>query len=160
MPSAYQIVINTPLWVWSLMLLVLWLGWRGLRAQRLAPMRLAALPMVGLGTALAGIAQSVQPTIALAAWTAALLAALPVGYLIGARRPLRLVESGKIEVAGGWFALVFGVTIFAVRYALGVLFGMQLLWIAVAGGVGGMVAGTGLGWLANLLMRARREPQA
>jgi hypothetical protein len=162
MPSVYQIVINTPLWVWPLMLFVLWLGWRGLQPHRLSPMRLGILPLVGLGTALAGVAQSVQPAIALAAWTVALLAALPLGYLIGSRRPLRLVEPGEVEIAGGWFALAFGVAIFAARYALGVLFGVQPhlrvepFWIAVSGSVGGIVAGIGLGWLANLLLRARR----
>ena len=35
MPFAFQvveqIVVHTPLWVWPLMLLVLWLGWLGLR---------------------------------------------------------------------------------------------------------------------------------
>jgi hypothetical protein len=125
-------------------------------------MRLAILPLVGLGTALAGVAQSVQPAIALAAWAAALFAALPLGYFIGSRRAVRLAEAGEVEIAGGWFALVFGIAIFAARYALGVLFGIQPqlrfepLWIAVAGSVGGLVAGIGLGWLANLLLRARR----
>lgn len=162
MPSVYQIVINTPLWVWPLMLFVLWMGWRGLQPHSLSPMRLAILPLVGLGTALAGVAQSVQPAIALAAWAAALFAALPLGYAVGSRRRLSLVESGEVEVAGGWFAVVFGVAIFAVRYALGVLFGVQPhlrlepLWIAVSGSIGGLVAGIGLGWLANLLLRARR----
>jgi hypothetical protein len=161
MPFVYQIVINTPLWVWPLMLFVLWLGWRGLQPHRLTP-RLGILPLVGLGTALAGVAQSVQPAIALAAWAAALFAALPLGCLIGSRRPLRLVEPGEVEIAGGWFALAFGVAIFAARYALGVLFAVQPqlrvepFWIAVSGSVGGIVAGIGLGWLANLLLRARR----
>ena len=161
-PFVYQIVINTPPWVWPLMLLVLWLGWRGLQPHLLSPMRLAILPLVGLGTALAGVAQSMQPVIALASWAAALLAALPLGYLIGSRRALRLVESGEVEVAGGWFALVFGLAIFTVRYALGVMFGVQPhlrvepLWIVASGSIGGIVTGIGLGWLANLLLRARR----
>jgi hypothetical protein len=166
MPSVYQIVTNTPLWVWPLMLLVLWLGWRGLQPSMLVPMRLAILPLVGLGTALSGIAQSVQPGLALAAWAGTLLGALPLGYLIGSRRSLRPTETGRVEVAGGWFALVFGVSIFAVRYTLGVLFGVlpqlrvEPLWIALSGSIGGIVTGIGLGWLANLLWRARRSMEA
>jgi hypothetical protein len=161
MPSLYQIVLHTPLWVWPLLLLVVWQGWRGLQPHLVSPMWLGILPLVGLGTALAGIAQSMRPGLALAAWAAALLAAFPLGYLIGSRRALRRV-AGRVEIAGGWFALVFGLAIFAARYALGVLFGVQPqlrvepLGIALAGGVGGIVTGIGLGWLANLLLRARR----
>ena len=88
---------------------------------------------------------------------------MPVGWAIGARRAVRLrPEDGRLDVAGGWFALVFGVSIFAVRYTLGVLSGVmpglhaEPLWIVLSGGVGGIVTGIGLGWLANLLLRAYR----
>jgi hypothetical protein len=167
MPFAYQIVVNTPLWVWPLMLLVLWLGWYGLRPRTMPPARLAILPLVGLGTSLAGIAQSLQPGLALAAWTVALLAALPLGWAIGTRRAVRLrPEGGRLEVAGGWFALGFGISIFVVRYTLGVLSGVmphlraEPFWIALSGGIGGVVTGIGLGWLANLLVRAYRPVAA
>jgi hypothetical protein len=75
-------------------------------------------------------------------------------------------EDGKLEIAGGWFALLFGLSIFAVRYAMGVLFGVlpalraEAFWIYLSGAVGGMVAGVGIGWLANLLRRARRSVEA
>jgi hypothetical protein len=167
MPSPYQIVVNTPLWVWPLMLFVLWLGWRGLQPRVMPPARLAILPLVGLGTSLAGIAQSLQPGLALAGWAAALLPALPLGWTIGARRPVRLrPEDGRLEVAGGWFALGFGISIFVVRYTLGVLSGVmpglraEPLWIVLSGGIGGIVAGIGVGWLANLLLRAYRPAVA
>ncbi len=163
MPSFFQIVAHTPLWVWPLMLFVLWLGWRGLRPRIVLPARLAILPLVSVGTSIAGIAQSMQPGLAFAGWAVALLAALPLGYAIGGQRAVRLrPEDGRLEIAGGWFALCFGVSIFAVRYALGVLFGVlpalraELLWICLSGAVGGFVAGIGMGWLANLLLRARR----
>lgn len=161
MPSVYPIVVNTPIWVWPLMLFVLWLGWRGLQPRVMPPARLAILPLIGAGTSLAGIAQSVQPAIAAAGWAAALLVALPLGWAIGTRRAIRLCpQDGRLEVAGGWFALGFGISIFVVRYALGVLSGVmphlraEPLWIVLSGSVGGVVTGLGLGWLANLLFRA------
>jgi len=164
MPSFFQIVANTPLWVWPLMAFVLWLGLQGLRPRVVPWWRLAILPAVGLATSLAGIAQSAHPTWAAAGWALALLAFLPLGWAFGQGRPVRLrPEDGKLEIAGGWFALGFGVAIFAVRYAMGVLFGVlpalraEPLWICVSGAVGGMVAGIGIGWLANLLRRARRS---
>ena len=162
MSTLLQIVIHTPLWVWPILLLVLLLGLRGLRPATMPPARLAILPLVGFGVSLAGIVQSQQPAIASAGWSVALLVALPLGYGIGSRRAVRLVGDGRIEIAGGWFALVFSLSIFVVRYAQGVLFGMlpalraEPLWIALSGGVGGIITGIGLGWLANLLMRAYR----
>jgi len=118
------------------------------------------LPAVSLVTSLSGIAQSANPAGAAAGWGLALLAFLPLGWAFGQGRPVRLrSEDSKLEIAGGWFALLFGVSIFAVRYAMGVLPALRAepLWIYLSGAVGGMVAGFGIGWLANLLRRARRS---
>ena len=167
MPSLLQIVANTPLWVWPLMVFVLWLGLQGLRPRAIPWWRLAILPGVGFATSLAGIAQSAQPVWTATGWALALLAFLPLGWAFGQGRPVRLQpEDAKLEIAGGWFALVFGVSIFAVRYAMGVLFGVlpalrgAPFWSCFSGAVGGMIAGIGIGWLANLLWRARRSAMA
>ena len=140
MPSFFQIVANTPLWVWPLMVFILWLGLQGLRPRVIPGWRLAILPMVGFATSLGGIAQSADPAAAATGWGLALLAFLPLGWAFGQNRPVRLrPEDGKLEIAGGWFALVFGVSIFAVRYAMGVLFGVlpalraEPLWIHAFG---------------------------
>jgi hypothetical protein len=163
MPPLLQIVANTPLWVWPLMAFVLWLGWQGLQPRTVPPWRPALLPLVSVGSSLAGVAQSAQPALAAVGWTVGLLAALPLGHVIARRRAVRLrPEDGRLEIAGGWFALGFGLSIFAVRYALGVLFGVlpalkaEPLWIGLSGGIGGAVAGIGIGWLASLLLRAHR----
>jgi len=158
----FQIVTNTPLWVWPLMTLVVWLGVLGLRSRTLPLWRLAILPVVGLVLSFAGIGQSPQPALALVAWLAALAVALPLGFRLGHRRAVRRLDDGRLEVAGGWFMLVFGLSIFAVRYAMGVVFGMapalraDPAWIALAGGVGGFVGGIGLGWLGGVGGRSRR----
>jgi hypothetical protein len=86
------------------------------------------------------------------------------GHLAGRHRPIG-PEDGRLEIAGGSFVLGFGISIFAVRYAMGVLFAVlpalrgEALWICLSGAVGGMVAGIGIGWLANLLRRARRSTE-
>ncbi len=160
MPSFFQIVANTPLWVWPLMVLVVWLGILGLRPRVIPLWRLAILPVVGLMTSVAGIAQAARPGLAAAGWTVALLAGLPLGRALGHRRAVRRLDDGRLEMAGGWFMLVFGLSIFAVRYALGVLFGVapalkvEALWILLSGATGGIVAGIGLGWLAGVCLRS------
>lgn len=166
MPSFFQIIAHTPLWVWPLMAFIVWMGLQGLRPCTVQPWRLAILPVVGLALSLAGIAQSVQPGLAAAGWAVALLAALPLGVALGRRRAGRFLADGRLEIVGGWFMLAFGLSIFAVRYALGVLFGVvpafkvEPLWIGLAGAVGGIVAGIGLGWLAGVILRARRAAVA
>jgi hypothetical protein len=166
MPSLFQIVSHTPLWVWPLLLFVLALGVYGLRRRVINPWRLAVLPLIGIGTSLAGLAQSAQPAVAAAGLGIALLLALPIGHTLGRRRDARLLDDGRLEIAGGWFMLLFGLSIFFTRYALGVLFGVmpwlkaEPLWIVLSGGVGGAVAGIGVGWLAGVLLRHRLSPLA
>lgn len=166
MPSFFQIVTHTPLWVWPPMAFIVWMGLQGLRPRTVPPWRLAILPLVGLALSLSGIAQSVQPGLAAAGWAVALLAAFPLGVALGRRRAVRYLADGRLEIAGGWFMLGFGLAIFAARYALGVLFGVapavkaEPLWIGLAGAVGGIVAGIGLGWLAGVILRARRAAVA
>jgi hypothetical protein len=166
MPSFFQIIANTPLWVWPLMAVVVWLGVLSLRARIIPAWRLAILPLVSLALSLAGIAQSIQPSLAAAGWAVAVLAALPLGVALGRRRAVQRLADGRLEIAGGWFMLVFGLSIFAARYALGVLFGVapalkvDPLWIGLAGAVGGIVTGIGLGWLAGVILRARRAAVA
>lgn len=160
--TVFQIVAHTPLWVWPLMALVVWLGVLGLRPRTLPLWRLAILPVVGLVLSGAGIGQAPRPALALVAWLAALAIGLPLGLLLGRRRAVRRLDDGCLEVAGGWFMLVFGLSIFAARYTLGVVFGMapalraEPVWIALAGGVGGLVAGLGLGWLGGVGGRSNR----
>lgn len=161
MPSPVDIVLHTPLWVWPLLALVVWLGWWARRPRTMRPLRLVALPLVGLGVTISGALQSVMPGLTFGGWLVGLLLSLPVGHAIGRRREVVRQEDGRVWIAGGWFALVFAVSIFAVRYALGVTFGVwpelarQPIWVAGAGLVGGVIAGMGLGWLSGLLWRGR-----
>jgi alpha-beta hydrolase superfamily lysophospholipase len=160
MPSPLDIVLHTPLWVWPLFALVLWLGWSARKPRVVHPLRLAALPLVGLGVTIAGVVQSAMPAFTVAGWLVGLLLALPVGYAVGRGREVHW-QDGRVRIAGSWFLLGFALSIFAVRYALGVTFGvwprlaLQPAWIASAGLVGGVIAGIGLGWLSGLLLRSR-----
>ncbi|MFO1087812.1 MAG: DUF6622 family protein [Reyranellaceae bacterium] len=166
MSMLLPIVTNTPLWVWPLLLLVLWLGWYGLRPRVMRPQRLAILPLVSVGMSAASIAQSPQPILSLIAWMVAAGAALPIGYALGSRRAVRPHADGRFEIAGGWFSLCFGVSIFVVRYAQGVLLGFmpalraEPAWIGLSAAIGGMVAGIGIGWLVNLTRRGGRLARA
>lgn len=161
MSFVWQVIVHTPFWVWPLLGGLIWMGWQGLKPRAVPVWRLALLPLIGLGVTASGLIQSLQPAMAVASWGAALLLALVPGYLLGRRRPACRRPDGRFDMPGSWFILVFGLSVFLVRYALGVLFGLtptlrgELLWVALSAGVGGAVAGVGLGWLAGVLGSAR-----
>ena len=102
MPSPLDIVLHTPLWVWPLLALVVWLGWWARRPRTMRPLRLVALPLVGLGVTISGALQSVMPGLTLGGWLVGLLLSLPVGHAIGRRREVVRQEDGRLWIAGGW----------------------------------------------------------
>jgi pimeloyl-ACP methyl ester carboxylesterase len=106
-----------------------------------------------------------MPAFTVVGWLVGLLFSLPVGYAVGRRRKVQWQDDGRLQITGGGFLLGFALSIFTVRYALGVTFGvwprlaMQPAWIALAGVAGGIIAGIGLGWLCGLLWRSRWLPR-
>ena len=142
-------------------------GWRDLRARTIAPGRLAILPVVATSISLFNALTSSLPLLSVPAWILALAAGAPLGLLIGRRRRLE-VEAGqhRMWLAGSWFSMALGLSIFAIRYAMGVTVALNPglardpLWTICANAVGGIVAGIGAGWMACLVMRYRRAVQA
>lgn len=166
MTTAWQVVSHTPPWVWGLLAVLLWLGWRDLGARTTSPCRLAILPAVALVTSLLGAATATMPALSLPVWLAGLSAGLPAGLLIAQRRQLALAPGRALRLSGGWFSLVLGLSIFTIRYAMGVAVARQPAlagdpqWIVAAHVVGGIVAGIGLGWATGLVTRYRRLVRA
>jgi hypothetical protein len=74
MPSPLQIIVHTPLWVWPLLVLTVWLGWSG--CGRLSFHR-------------ASLVGAVQSTSAVLGLGGRLPAALPAGHFLGYRRDAR-----------------------------------------------------------------------
>ena len=157
--------------VWPLMLFVLWprsVGPTGSRGSSLAAGALGdpAAEPVWVATQYGRIAQSLQPGLAAAGWIAGASCLAGAPWAIGSsRRPVRLqLEDATPELAGGRFALVFGLSIFAVRYALGVLFGIVPalravpFWICLprAASAGSWPASASAGWRACCCAPATR----
>lgn len=161
MPSPLQILAHTPPWVWPLLLLIVVLGLRDLRPRTIHPAGLAPLPLVGLTMSVLALVQSPRMEVSMVAWTLALLAALPLGLALAQRRSLVRLADGRLQSAGSWFTLIFGLSIFALRFALGVVFGTwpevkgEPTWLVLSAALGGLVAGIGIGWLGGLLRRVQ-----
>ena len=136
-------------------------------AHRAAVAARPSCPLVSLGTSLGGVAQSVQPGLALAGWAVALVAALPLGMAIGGRRArggARRTEGWRSPAAGSRCASASRSLPCAMRWASCSAScrrcASSRCGSACRARVGGAVAGIGIGWLASLLLRARRAALA
>jgi len=163
MSAILQTIIHTPVWVWALLGLILWLGWSGLQTRTLVPGRLAILPIVATSISLFNAVTSTQPLLAIPVWLVALAAGAPLGMLIARQRVLEVEPDGhRVRLAGSWFPMVLGLSIFCIRYAMGVTVAFHPTWVGDsawvigASAVSGTIAGLALGWLACLLLRRRQ----
>lgn len=166
MRTLLQIVAGTPLWVWTLFALLVFLGLRALRPT--APLwRIAILPTAFFVWGLAGVVASngllAQRAIP---WLAALGAGTLIGWMIAARRPIRADRTNHlVQVPGGAFTLVLGLLIFAIKYAFGVLhaidpaaFADARLWVTELA-VSGTLTGMFIGRFGGLWRQYRAAPQ-
>ena len=123
----YQIITNTPLWVWGLFALLLWLGLKqalpgsiGLRRITITPIAMMGLSMYGTVSAFGA-----TPTVLLV-WCAA---AAGLATLV-LRQPLptntRYNAVTRIfQVQGSWVPLALMMGIFATKYFVGVASAMH-----------------------------------
>lgn len=126
-PMIAQIVANTPLWVWGLLAALIALGLSQTRSRTARPARVLA-PSLGLvAFSAVGVASDFGHTpAALAAWlVTAVLAALAV-----ARRPVPAgtrYDAARREFAlpGSWVPMVLILSIFLIKYAVGVSLGFN-----------------------------------
>jgi hypothetical protein len=136
------------------------LGLRDLRPRRLSVVGMSVLPLVSLILALIGLMRFSPPVTALAAWALAAVAGALLGVARASRRQMTPVD-GHIRVAGSWFSLGLGLSIFAVQYAQGVLNAIipglraDPLWLAASFGFSGFTLGLGMGWLVRMHQRVR-----
>ena len=153
------IISHTPLWVWALLALLLWLGIASRKPRALPLWRLLVVPALFVswgGLSLALRAQT-EPSLALA-WlvTAALGAALaPLAWGFEAPAPDR--ARNLVQVRGSAWPLVRNLVLFAAKYALTAAMAVAPQpWLALADiAVSGLSAGYFLGW-GFLLARAYR----
>lgn len=166
MSAILQTIIHTPVWVWALLGLILWLGWSGSRTRTLVPGRLAILPIVATSISFFNAVTSAQPLLAIPVWLVAVAAGVPLGMLIARQRGLDVEpDHHRVRQAGSWFPMVLGLSIFCIRYAMGVTAALHPTWVAdpvwviAASAISGMIAGVALGWLACLVLRRRQALQ-
>lgn len=136
-----QILIHTPVWVFAVFALLLWLGGRQMRANEAPLARVLLLPLVMVALALTGVtsvfghAQAPAAlTMVLALW---LLAALGSAALVR-RLPLAATvrydaAARRFHLPGSALPLLLMMGIFATKYAVGVSLALHPLLARQAG---------------------------
>ncbi len=115
-----------PLWVFFVLALLLYLGFRPSRTRQVAPVTMVMVAAAMFGISLFGVttAFGARPY-ALIAWTTGLVAALALGPRVFGPRGMALVpESSSVEVAGSWLPLALMMGIFVAKFAQGFTTGL------------------------------------
>ncbi|MEO6033572.1 MAG: DUF6622 family protein [Burkholderiaceae bacterium] len=122
-----DIIKYTPLWVWGLLAALLVLGGSQARDREVGIARVTLLPLAMIALALYGVvgAFGAHPA-PLTAWALGVAAALILGArLVAPRGARRLPTGARLHVRGSWLPLALIVSIFIVKYTVGVSLAMH-----------------------------------
>lgn len=123
-----QILKHTPLWVFVLFLVLLVYGLSQLKPRQVSRSRLFILPAVMLGLSLLGVFTGFgfKPT-AFFMWVIGVGAALGIGqWHMPPRRRDIISTTVNYYIPGSWGPLALMMTIFAIKYAVGVIHARHL----------------------------------
>ncbi len=124
MTTVVTIISHTPIWVFPLIVAVILIGSRSLRARRVSLRRLVLLPAILLAISIANSLSAAAPAAqALAAWGIALGFGGVAGWLGAARARDIDVASGRLTLPGSAAPLVLCIAIVGWRYLFGYLYG-------------------------------------
>jgi hypothetical protein len=125
-----EIIRHTPLWVWGLLGALLILGGRQTRPRRVSRVQLLALPLGLLALGLASLAPLfLRMPLAAGLW----LLTLALGWTVGARLgpPAGAcwdAAAARLALPGSFFPLLLIITLFGLKYSLGVALVLHPSW--------------------------------
>ncbi|MFC1458859.1 hypothetical protein ACETIH_19595 [Microvirga arabica] len=167
MHTLSAIIAGTPLWVWGVLGLIVYLGMTALHPGRRSPVGLSLVPGIFLAVSLGTLLSSTRLADLLPFWLAGCILGLGIGAAwamvlrIGVDR-----TQGLIHIPGTAFWLVTGLILFGIRYAIEVSMALngdmaqKLFWFALPYAVMGLGTGMSAGWWASLIIRYLRSAEA
>ena len=167
MSSLVSLLSHTPLFVWAILAVLLWQGWRSLHRRTRPVWSMVLVPVVVAGAELLALWRAGLDAPAMLLWFACCLAACPLGRATGPRRVSVAPAGGPVVWAGSRAPLVRNLCVFAAHYLLAATqalhpdaqAGLALGEAALSGATIGYVAGWGLTLLRSL-RRAGAEERA
>ena len=167
MSSLVSLLSHTPLFVWAILAVLLWQGWRSLHRRTRPVWSMVLVPVVVAGAELLALWRAGFDPPAMLLWFAGCLVACPLGRATGPRRVSVAPAGGPVVWAGSRAPLVRNLCVFAAHYLLAATqalhpdaqAGLALGEAALSGATIGYVAGWGLTLLRSL-RRAGAEERA
>ena len=149
------IIRGTPLWVWGLLALVLYLGYTSTRDRTIDARRALILPLAMFGMSLSFMLGGAVPAEVLAPWGVALALGAAGGAGLGLASGAAPGEKPMtIDLKGEWLSLALIIAMFSSRYVFAVMIAMTpglasdlsflITRAAVVGLLGGLFLGRGL----------------
>jgi len=117
-PSLLAILTHTPIYVWAIFALILFLGYQRTRDRTVSLWRLLLLPLILGVVAVSGFAGAGLSTIP--AVVVGLAIGGVAGWLLERDGATRRLPAGRLWVRGEWWSLVQIVLIFGFRYSIAV----------------------------------------
>ncbi len=117
-------IAHTPIWVWPLFVLVLYLGARNLTERERTPLSLVVLPLVMLGFALVNlVANAADKTLVIPAFIFSFAVGIAIGWNLVPKAVAVDRQHGTIRVPGSFAPLLVVIAIVILRYIIGYSYG-------------------------------------
>lgn len=123
-----EIITNTPLWVWPLLLFLLYRGYQQSQDRTVGLSKLGIIPAIFLFLGLSGLINAFgAEQVNLTLWAVGIGLAVLLHLKLELPRGVRFSPQDQtFHVPGSWQPLVLMLTIFCAKFAVGVIVGMQL----------------------------------
>jgi prepilin signal peptidase PulO-like enzyme (type II secretory pathway) len=119
-----EAIKHTPVWVFPLIVLVLWLGARNLQNRERPIAALYVLPLILLILAVVNLASSrANLILVIPAFVASLAIGAAIGWNLVPRNTTAIQGQGRIRVPGSVVPLLMVIAAIILRYAIGYIYG-------------------------------------
>lgn len=117
----WSILTHTPLFVWPLLALLIWGGIQSRKTHTVSWRALLFFPMIMLMWSIYDTVSRAS-VLSVCAWAGSQASGIWLGYLTVCRLPIGFVKERRaLVIPGSYIPLILSLSIFALRYSLGVL---------------------------------------
>lgn len=114
--NIFAILANTPVWVWGVLLVIVFMGLRRTQDRIVTTPRLVLMPLIILGLAVSNFASAAASGMGMTGAALGLMAGIAAGVAIEGRAGAERVRQGVLLIKGEWVSFVVVLAIFLVRY--------------------------------------------
>lgn len=120
-----EIILGAPIYVWAILALLIWKGWKARRSYTISLKDLMILPLAMLVWTTYSIIKNYD-LLALAPWMFSVSLGVGLGLVMTHKNSLRFDKKKKIiEFPGSWIPMILFLSIFSLRFCLGATYSVH-----------------------------------